>query len=164
MLKSEVLWNVTLCRVSDYDVSKDIISSSGANSLRIVLILYTGSHLVFVTVTVVTVWQIPDTADTVVCAPDDGWWYHPKHVEQFPDKINCVTLHVSRSQWPRSLGRRSAASRLLRLWVRIPPGAWISVCCECCVLLCEDLCDEMIIRPEESYRLWCVVVCDLETL
>ena len=26
-------------------------------------------------------------------APDDGW-YHPKHVEQFPDKINCVTLHL----------------------------------------------------------------------
>ena len=25
---------------------------------------------------------------------DDGWWYHPKHVEQFPDKINCVTLHL----------------------------------------------------------------------
>jgi len=23
--------------------------------------------------------------DTVVCAPDDGWKYHPKHVEQFPD-------------------------------------------------------------------------------
>ena len=22
--------------------------------------------------------------------PDDGWWYQPKHVEQFPDKINCV--------------------------------------------------------------------------
>ena len=21
-------------------------------------------------------------------------WYHPKHVEQFPDKINCVTLHL----------------------------------------------------------------------
>jgi hypothetical protein len=32
--------------------------------------------------------------DTVVCAPDDGWRYHPKHVEQFPDKINCVTLHL----------------------------------------------------------------------
>ena len=31
---------------------------------------------------------------TVVCAPDDGWLYHPKHVEQFPDKINCVTLHL----------------------------------------------------------------------
>jgi len=24
------------------------------------------------------------------------------------------------------------------------------------------LCDELITRPEESYRLWCVVVCDLE--
>jgi hypothetical protein len=23
--------------------------------------------------------------DTVVCAPDDGWKYHPKRVEQFPD-------------------------------------------------------------------------------
>ena len=25
------------------------------------------------------------------------------------------------------------------------------------------LCDGLITRPEESYRLWCVVVCDLET-
>jgi len=33
----------------------------------------------------VTVWQIPDAVDTVVCAPDDGWKYHPKHVEQFAD-------------------------------------------------------------------------------
>jgi len=33
----------------------------------------------------VTVWQIPDAVDTVVCASDDGWGYHPKHVEQFPD-------------------------------------------------------------------------------
>ena len=30
----------------------------------------------------------------VACAPDDGWRCHPKHVEQFPDKINCVTLHL----------------------------------------------------------------------
>jgi len=37
------------------------------------------------------------------------------------------------------------------------------VCCECCVLSGRDLCDELITRPEESYRLWCVVVCDLET-
>jgi len=37
---------------------------------------------------------IPDAVDTAVCACDDGWWYHPKHVEQFPDKINCVTLHL----------------------------------------------------------------------
>jgi hypothetical protein len=41
-----------------------------------------------------TVWQIPDAVDTVVYAPDDGWDYHPKHVQQFPDKINCVALHL----------------------------------------------------------------------
>ena len=28
----------------------------------------------------------------------------------------------------------------------------------------RGLCDELITRPEESYRLWRVVVCDLETL
>ena len=38
--------------------------------------------------------QIPDAVDTVVCAPDYGWRYHPKHVEQFPDIINCVTLRL----------------------------------------------------------------------
>jgi len=27
----------------------------------------------------------------------------------------------------------------------------------------RGLCDELITRPKESYRLWCVVVCDLET-
>jgi hypothetical protein len=31
------------------------------------------------------------------------------------------------------------------------------------VLSGRCLCDEPITRPEESYRLWCVVVCDLET-
>ena len=29
--------------------------------------------------------------------------------------------------------RSSAAARLLRLWVRIPPVAWTFVCCECSV-------------------------------
>jgi hypothetical protein len=36
------------------------------------------------------------------------------------------------------------------------------VCCECCVFSGRGLCDELITRPEESYRLWCVVVCDQE--
>ena len=56
------------------------------------------------------------------------------------------------------------AARLLGLWVRIPPGSWMFVCCECFVLSGRGLCDELITRPEESYRLWCVVVCDLENL
>ena len=47
-------------------------------------------------------------------------------------KIPTLTLetllaHKCRSQWPRGLRRRSAAARLLRSWVRIPPGAWIFV-------------------------------------
>jgi hypothetical protein len=39
-----------------------------------------------------------------------------------------------RSQWPRGLRRWSSAARLLRLCVRIPPGAWMFVvsvvCCQ----------------------------------
>ena len=62
-----------------------------------------------------------------------------------------------------SAGERPVAAHLLRSWVRIPPGAWIFVCCECRALSGRGLCDELITRPEESYRLWCVVVCDLET-
>ena len=73
-----------------------------------------------------------------------------------------TSLFICPSQWPRGLRRRSRAARLLRLWVRIPPGAWMSVCCECCVLSGRGLCDELITRPEKSYRLWCVVMCDLE--
>jgi hypothetical protein len=34
----------------------------------------------------------------------------------------------SRSQWPRGLRCTSATARLLRLWVRIPPGALMFVC------------------------------------
>ena len=44
-----------------------------------------------------------------------------------------------------------------------PTGAWIFVCCECRVSSGRGLCDELITRPEESYRLWCVLMCDLET-
>ena len=36
--------------------------------------------------------------------------------------------------WPRGLRCRSAATHLLGLWVRNLLGAWLSVCCECCVL------------------------------
>ena len=39
------------------------------------------------------------------------------------------------------------AARLLRSWVRIPPGAWIFVCCECRVLSGRGLCDELITLP-----------------
>ena len=38
----------------------------------------------------------------------------------------------------------------------------MSVWCKCYVLSGRGLCDELITRPKESYRLWCVVLCDLE--
>jgi hypothetical protein len=56
--------------------------------------------------------------------------------------------NVRRYQWPRGLRRWSTAVRLLRSWVRIPPGAWMFVCCVCCVLSGRGLCDELITRPE----------------
>jgi len=41
--------------------------------------------------------------------------------------------------------------------VRIPPGSWMSVSCECCVLSGRGLCIGLITCPEESYRVrWCV--------
>jgi hypothetical protein len=43
------------------------------------------------------------------------------------------------------------------------PAGGMDVCCACCVLSDRGLCDELITRPEESYQLWCVVVCDLGT-
>jgi len=84
-------------------------------------------------------------------------------VNKYPLYIAITSDVKCRSQWPRGLRRGSAAAHLLRLWFRIPPGAWMSVCCECCVLSGRGLCDELITRPEESYRLSFVVVCDLQT-
>jgi hypothetical protein len=43
---------------------------------------------------------------------------------------------MCRSQWPRVLRRRSTATRLLRSWFRIPPGAWMVVCFVC-VACCQ---------------------------
>jgi len=53
-------------------------------------------HLVFVTPLLLSAAIVeevgPDAVDTVVCAPDDGWKYHPKHVEQFPDIIKLYKV------------------------------------------------------------------------
>ena len=45
----------------------------------------------------------------------------------------------------------------------IPPGAWMFVCCDCCVLSGRGLCDGLIARSEGSYRPWRVTVCDQVT-
>jgi hypothetical protein len=54
------------------------------------------------------------------------------------------------SQWPRGLRHWSAATPLLKLWVRIAPEAWMFVCC---VFSGRGLCDELIPLPEETYQL-----------
>ena len=63
-------------------------------------------------------------------------------------------LRYGRNQWQRDLRRGSAVARLLGLRIRIPPGVWMSVCCECCVLSGIGLCVELITLPEKSYQVW----------
>ena len=63
---------------------------------------------------------------------------------------------MGRSKWLRGLSHGSAATRFLWLLVRIPPGAWMCVSCECGVSSSKGLCVGLIACPEESYRVWCV--------
>jgi hypothetical protein len=44
-----------------------------------------------------------------------------------------------------------------------PAGEWMSVSFERRVLSGRGICVGMITHPEESYRVWCVVVCDHES-
>jgi hypothetical protein len=84
-------------------------------------------------------------------------WRLPKHnlipVPRISGKSDWKTAILwSRSQWLRGLRCRSAAARLLGLWVRISPEAWLSVSCECYLGV------GLIIHPEEFYWVWCVWV------
>ena len=68
---------------------------------------------------------------------------------------------MGRFQWPLGLRRRSVAA-CWNCGFESHQGA-MDVCCESRVLLGRGLCDGPITHSEESYRLWFVVVCDLET-
>ena len=60
------------------------------------------------------------------------------------------------------LRRGCAVARLLGLQVRIPPaGMDVCILWKFCVV--RGFCDGPIPRPEESYRLWRVILWDLET-
>jgi len=54
---------------------------------------------------------------------------------------NCIYIHKSKGKLQP-----------------LPPGAWLSVSCDCCVLWSRGVCDRLITRPEESCRAWCVWV------
>jgi hypothetical protein len=47
--------------------------------------------------------------------------------------------------------RCKVAICFLGLWLRIPPGAWMFVSCECCVLSVRDPCVGLVTRPDEAY-------------
>jgi hypothetical protein len=74
----------------------------------------------------------------------------------------CSEIHADLSG--RALRRESATDRLLELQVRISPGAWISVPFKCCVLSGRGTFVAPITYPEKTYRLKCIIVCNLETL
>jgi hypothetical protein len=103
-----------------------------------------------------TFWQKKNTSNSVANQSSFS-----RNVRFNTEPTGCTILHsIYFNNY--LLRRRSAAARLLRSWVRIPQGG-MDVCCKCCVLSIRGLCDELTTHPEESYRLWYVVVCDLET-
>jgi hypothetical protein len=75
------------------------------------------------------------------------------------DNCNVLTFNVPVL---RGLRRKSAAARLLRLWVRIPPGAWMFVVVSfvCCQIEVSATSWSTVQRSPTDWR---VVVCDLET-
>ena len=78
--------------------------------------------------------------------------YHSGAVQLSPELyFQSTKCQKGRSRWPRGLRCGSAAVHLLELRVRIPPGAWMSVSCECCALSGRGLWDGPITRSEESY-------------
>jgi len=79
----------------------------------------------------------------------------------FPD-FEVVNDFLCPSQWPRGL-KAWVYVRSLAGIVGSNPTGDVSVYVECCVLSGRGLCDWLITRPEESYRLWCVVVCGIKT-
>ena len=77
-------------------------------------------------------------------------------------EVNVTTLKVnvtavSQSRWQHSLSRGSATTHLVGLQVKILPGVWMFVSCECCVLSGRGLCIRLI-TPQESHWV-CVCVC-----
>jgi len=96
---------------------------------------------------------------------------HCKHTFAFCCMLFCVILLIegkgrpitcrNQSRWLRCLTRGSAAARLLGLWVRILPGACLSLSCECCVLSKVTSTGQSLVQriPTE----YSVSECDLET-
>jgi hypothetical protein len=71
-----------------------------------------------------------------------------------------VPSTIWRSRWPRGRWRGSVAARVLRLRIRIPPWAWLSLVNLCCQIEVPATGRSLVHRsPTEC----CVSECDLET-
>ena len=94
-----------------------------------------------------------------VCCCHENYIFGQRSLLFFIEICNFIKL-------PVPVGSRSKAMVCGRSRAEIVgsnPTCVMDVCCECCVLLGRGLCHELITRSEKSYRLCCVVVCDLET-
>jgi hypothetical protein len=60
-------------------------------------------------------------------------------------KVICRT---KRKDFKSTNGSKGKTQELIQK-KKIPPGAWMSVYFECCVLTGRGLCDGLVIRPEE---------------
>ena len=77
-------------------------------------------------------------------------------LEYQPSWMRIFVVLFSRFRCPRTLRQGSAADCCWDCGFESPPGAWMFVSCERCMLTGRGLCDGPITRPEESYRPWCV--------
>ena len=73
-----------------------------------------------------------------------------------------TNIHAPGGIRTHDLSRGAACCRSPAKIVGSNPTGGMAICL-LCVLSGRGLCDELITRPEESYRLCCVVVCDVET-
>ena len=76
-------------------------------------------------------------------------------------KKECSIL-INWFQWMNNLRRESADNHFLGLRVRIPTGhkcLYLGII----VLPSTGLCKGLIPHTEDSYRLWCVILCNLRT-
>ena len=86
-------------------------------------------------------------------------------IEDYPYSFVSVLFYSRLLYWvqPIPVATRSKAwvlgYSLARMWTRIPPGAWMFVCCECRVL--TGLCVGLMTRLGESHRVSCACVASI---
>jgi len=85
------------------------------------------------------------------------------------ERLYCSILSAKKAVPVAAPSKAWACGRSLAEILSSNPARDMDIClvcvcvCVCCLLSGRGFCDELITRPEESYRLWCIVECGLET-